>query len=120
MIIIRLSKSCDNYHFDEISLKHKQVSKFAVSSFTKIMQSSVHADYLAWGWDVLLKLRLHESEAGREVEDDDDDDDSDENDASGFGERKNSLFSSFFDWRQLIFGREIFWSDSPLTVVSLM
>ncbi|XP_066931719.1 ectopic P granules protein 5 homolog [Clytia hemisphaerica] len=39
-----------------------QVSKYAVSSFTKLMQSKTHAEYLAWGWDVLLKLKLHESE----------------------------------------------------------
>ena len=33
------------------------------------MQSKVHAEYLAWGWEVLLKLRLHESDASHEMED---------------------------------------------------
>lgn len=33
------------------------------------MQSSAHSEYLAWGWDVLLKLKLHESEAGRKDND---------------------------------------------------
>ena len=26
------------------------------------MQTKSHAEYLSWGWDVLLKLKLHESE----------------------------------------------------------
>ena len=29
------------------------------------MQTKAHADYLAWGWDVLLRLKLHESEMMR-------------------------------------------------------
>jgi len=35
------------------------------------MQTKVHADYLAWGWDVLLRLKLHESEMVHQEEDGD-------------------------------------------------
>lgn len=39
------------------------------------MQSRAHTEFLSWGWDVLLKLKLHETDMQQQNSRDDDDDD---------------------------------------------
>lgn len=40
----------------------QQVSKMAVSSYNKIMYSQAHTEFLAWAWDVMIMLKLHDSD----------------------------------------------------------
>lgn len=34
----------------------------AVSSYNKIMYSQAHTEFLAWAWDVMIMLKLHDSD----------------------------------------------------------
>lgn len=62
----------------------------AVASYTKITQSRAHAEFLSWGWDVLLKLKLHESDVHR--------DNGDEENATGDNVRPEGIMLSHFFW----------------------